>query len=382
MTPLAPSKLATEPRQLAQSPVVSFPRGNARTAITTKADAFDVAQLLLIDADFWDSYERELVETTRPLFEAIFFAGMKAAIRLPEIKPIVTGNLPEELTTKAVSEAVRTALANMIQTGRSVVENMMSTWASGIAQTTKDNILASLTRAREQSLGSPYVYDRIKADFDPARARRIAVTETTRFFGAGSVAVYRAAELPAWEWQTVEDGLVCPICSDLSGTQFRVASDFGPAHPSCRCFPKPVTDLSDREQAQEWEPTMSLEDAERWAADSVIKDTMYHVTSRDSAELIKANGFTPSVGSYGEGIYLTSDPTSAAIARTGNAVLRVKVRVLDPITNTGPEAVTEQIVSRIAQGKSAAFDSEILPQSDGSFWVKAQNKTQVVVIVD
>lgn len=208
-------------------------RGKVQQAFTSKADAFDVAQLLLIDADFWDSYERELVETTRPLFEAIFFAGMKAAIRLPEVKPIVAGNLPEELTTKAVSEAVRTALANMIQTGRSVVENMMSTWASGIAQTTKDNILASLTRAREQSLGSPYVYDRIKADFDPARARRIAVTETTRFFGAGSVAVYRAAELPAWEWQTVEDGLVCPICSDLSGTQFRVASDFGPAHPSC-----------------------------------------------------------------------------------------------------------------------------------------------------
>lgn len=378
-----PTKSAAEWHQRALYANVPEARGKALEVVTTKEDAFYVAQRLLIDSDFWDSYERQLVETVRPLFETIFFAGMRAAIKLPAVREIVAGNVPDELTTtKAVSEAVRTALANIVLTGRQVVESMMTQWASGIASTTKDNILSALTRAREQSLGSPYVYDRIKADFSPARARAIAVTETTRFFGAGSVAVYRAAELPAWEWQTVEDGLVCPICSDLSGTQFRVAADFGPAHPRCRCFPKPVTDLSDREQVQEWEPTMSLEDAERWAADSVIKDTMYHVTSRDAAELIKANGFIPSVGSYGEGIYVTSDPTSAAIARTGNAVLRVKVRVLDPITNTGPEAVTEQIVSRIAQGKSAAFDSEILPQSDGSFWVKVQNKTQIVVIGD
>lgn len=243
-----PTKAAATRHQRALYANVPEARGKVQEALTTKADAFYVAQRLLLDADFWDSYERELVEVTRPLFESIFFAGMRAAIRLPEVRPLVTGAVPDELTTKAVSEAVRNALANLVVTGRSVVESMMTTWASGIASTTKDNLLSALTRAREQSLGSPYVYDRIKADFDPARARRIAVTETTRFFGAGSVAVYRAAELPAWEWQTVEDGLVCPICSDLSGTQFRVASDFGPAHPSCRCFPKPVTELSDREQ--------------------------------------------------------------------------------------------------------------------------------------
>lgn len=218
----------------------------------TKADAIAAANRILTDTPFWDEYQSTLIRDASPLFIDVFRAGMKAALRFPEVQAVVQDAIPANLRTKsasekAVTEAVRNALGNLVSTGQAAVESMMQQWAAGIAQTTRNTLIDALARAREQSLGSPYVYGRIKDAFDPARAHRIAVTETTRFFGAGSVSVYRAAELPGWEWQTVEDALVCPICSDLSGTQFRVAADFGPAHPACRCFPKPVTELSDRE---------------------------------------------------------------------------------------------------------------------------------------
>lgn len=160
-----------------------------------------------------------------------------------EFDDVVTLSV-DAVSEKAVSEAVRNALQNLIHIGRAAVQAMMATWASGIAQTTKDNILDSLTVARRDSLGSEYVLDRIKADFSQARAQRIAVTEVTRFFGAGAQHVYKAAELPGWEWQTVEDKWVCPICTAKDNEQFDVDVEFEPGHPNCRCFPRPITEFS------------------------------------------------------------------------------------------------------------------------------------------
>lgn len=65
-----------------------------------------------------------------------------------------------------------------------------------------------------------------------------------------------------------------------------------------------------------YKPSMSEADAERWAADSKLKDPMFHVTDEDNVPSIKERGFTlgwkKSFGSvWGTGIYVTPDRKAA-----------------------------------------------------------------------
>lgn len=49
----------------------------------------------------------------------------------------------------------------------------------------------------------------MEPSFSSQRAEVIAITETTRFFGAGAMASYTALGLENWEWSTVRDPWVC-----------------------------------------------------------------------------------------------------------------------------------------------------------------------------
>lgn len=85
----------------------------------------------------------------------------------------------------------------------------------------------------------------LRAEFGPARAKRIIVTETTRAYAQGNYQAWRnhsGFAVGRWQWNTANDELVCPICGPRDGMDFSINADkeLPPAHPNCRCWATPI----------------------------------------------------------------------------------------------------------------------------------------------
>lgn len=65
-----------------------------------KQDAFAAAERMLIDTTFWDEYQATLIQDAQPMFEEIFFAGVKAALKLQTVKRAVGGAIEFDETQK------------------------------------------------------------------------------------------------------------------------------------------------------------------------------------------------------------------------------------------------------------------------------------------
>jgi hypothetical protein len=86
-------------------------------------------------------------------------------------------------------------------------------------------------------------------------------------------------------------------------------------------------------------PVLSRSDAEKWAKDSVYKDDVFHVTSKDAAASIKTNGFREASGqsfgaSWGNGTYLSLDSETNAYYRSmiiNPETLTLKVNIKNPV---------------------------------------------------
>lgn len=87
----------------------------------------------------------------------------------------------------------------------------------------------------------------LKAVWSEKRARTIAVTEVTRAFVHGSLAVYRGVPgIEQVSWRTAIND-VCPVCRPMHGTRGNMAGVFEgglsiPAHARCRCWVAPVVE--------------------------------------------------------------------------------------------------------------------------------------------
>ena len=72
--------------------------------------------------------------------------------------------------------------------------------------------------------------------FGEARARAIAVTETTRLYAKGANASYRALGVNAVVWETAMDRAVDAECADLEGQVWPIdEAPQPPLHINCRC---------------------------------------------------------------------------------------------------------------------------------------------------
>ena len=85
-----------------------------------------------------------------------------------------------------------------------------------------------------------------KGPFSPKRARRIAVTETTRSFAEGNqIAWKESGVVKKKRWNTSNDELTCPLCSPLHNEvveldkKFSDGTDSPPRHVNCRCWLTP-----------------------------------------------------------------------------------------------------------------------------------------------
>lgn len=115
-------------------------------------------------------------------------------------------------------------------------------WWAQLENTTREGLRTAIAAAAQDGTGTPGVIEAIEPLFGERRARLIGVTETTRLYGRGAQATFRASGLRSWMWQTDEDDRVCEECDALDGEEFSMDEEFDPAHPDCRCFPLPLVE--------------------------------------------------------------------------------------------------------------------------------------------
>jgi SPP1 gp7 family putative phage head morphogenesis protein len=123
--------------------------------------------------------------------------------------------------------------------------------------------------------------------FDKTRARRIAMTESTRIYAENNLAVWRQSEIVNKKrWYTAVDEKVCPICGVLDGKEVGLDEEFAPgilappAHVNCRCIIRPVIS----ETLQQLQEEVKLDHWEQLLADNPYLNRKYWDEDKIRAE--------------------------------------------------------------------------------------------------
>jgi len=173
---------------------------------------------LLTDRAFWDEMAGELAVGLGPVCRRIITGGAQAA---------------ESLGAIVDFDAIHREALIMTRGTESIYWRMMT-------QTTRDSLREALVMWQEAGLGKrglPDLIDAIQPLFSSDRARRIAVTETTRLFAEGNkLAAQMDDAVGGLQWQTAGDERVCAICGPLNNQIFpKDGVPECPAHVMCRC---------------------------------------------------------------------------------------------------------------------------------------------------
>lgn len=180
---------------------------------------------VLYDETFWADARSEVMKVALPVFREVFMEG--AAVGA-DVRPV-----KQKAALPFDPDAANTAADD-------VLAKFTNDWWAQLDRTQRDGLRKAIALSRQEGTGVEGVIEGIQGLFSERRIMGIAVTETTRLFGLGALATYRAAGMDGWEWRTVADSRVDPICIGLAGEQYPIAYEFEPAHVSCRCFPVPV----------------------------------------------------------------------------------------------------------------------------------------------
>lgn len=187
---------------------------------------------ILDDREFWDRQKRRMLAAVEPQMRSVFEEGVAMA---------KTFDVPGYVARKDFLDPISSEVDDF---AGHVFRHYVDDWWLQLEYTTREQLRAAITRSAAEGTGVDGVIREIEPLFGEVRARRIGVTETTRLFGRGAQATYMATGMEGWEWQTVSDGRVCPICEGRAGNQYPIELPFDPAHISCRCFPLPVLRLA------------------------------------------------------------------------------------------------------------------------------------------
>lgn len=123
----------------------------------------------------------------------------------------------------------------------------------GITNTTRDRLQREIASFVQNGETLGQLRERLADVFGAARAKVIAITETTRAFGKGNREAWReSGVVNGRRWNTNKDELVCPICLALDGQIVGLDEPFQhptlgpidgvPGHPGCRCWETPEVD--------------------------------------------------------------------------------------------------------------------------------------------
>lgn len=190
-------------------------------------------EAILSDHEFWADQKAKVLRAIEPEMQKIFREGMDFAKTI-EVHPSIASRIVGARDFLDPDEGALDDAAGQI------FRTYTDDWWSQLSHTLQNALRSAITDASQDGSGTPGVIKRITPLFGPTRAKRIGVTETTRLFGRGAQATYQASGVEKWEWHTVNDSRVCPICDALDGKTFPISHPFNPAHVLCRCFPSPA----------------------------------------------------------------------------------------------------------------------------------------------
>lgn len=213
-------------RAVAQAIAIEGPEGFAR--IDRGGKAIDD---ILTDEAFWEEQRAKITRVVMPVFREAFMVGatLGAEQRPAPSKKAVGLRQQLPFDFEAVAAASDEALATFTDN-----------WWQQFSRSTQNALRASIVRAQENGLGVAAVVKDIEPLFGAQRAQVIAVSETTTLMGQGAQATYQRAGFTQWEWRTVRDARVDPICQALDKQTFPMSRQFERAHPNCRCWPVPA----------------------------------------------------------------------------------------------------------------------------------------------
>lgn len=180
----------------------------------------------LLDPEWWEREIRPLImRRVLPRLREAFMVGAELGSMQRPARAKAIG-LRQEAVLPFDFEAISTAADEAIAT-------YSDTWWRQFSASTQRGLRRAVQRSREQGLGPDAVAREIAPLFGEQRARLIAVSEMTTVLGQGAQATYRRAGFPEWEWRTVRDASVDPICRDLDRERFPADVTFERAHPGC-----------------------------------------------------------------------------------------------------------------------------------------------------
>lgn len=191
--------------------------------------------------------------------------SIKMDIAIPNL------DFDEEDYSELIAELLRMVKKGiqLFGTGKPVIDYTFANaeavkWASkyayelvkGINDTTRDT-LRTVVRSFVDTPGFTLGDIMRELPFDPVRAQRIAITETTRAFAEGEMMAGRELQKQFPDvriikiWFTNNDDIVCDICAPLDGKEVAIDDmfegdiNYPPAHVNCRCWIETTTAMAE-----------------------------------------------------------------------------------------------------------------------------------------
>lgn len=166
-----------------------------------------------------------------------------------ELAKLLDDALRPHLQTQAIDSAVANMTAAATYADIEAIADLASRWAMQytydlvrkITETTRQALQRVIPRATAEGWTNAQIAEALAPYFSEARARMIAVTETTRAYSAGVEIAQRVLADDGVKtrlvWRTARDERVCPICGPRDGKpRGKGWDDLPPAHPNCRCW--------------------------------------------------------------------------------------------------------------------------------------------------
>ena len=188
---------------------------------------------------FWEEEERLLWEYLSQEFVGIIIHGTQGGLSLLGANASLVN---QQMINSALIEYARLYRNEWLhlinETTRKTVGDIITNWLQ-----TGDPLKELVKMLSNPELGL----------FSKARAKRIAVTETTRLHAMGNEMVWKeSGTVDQFNWMTAEDELVCTaFCvpgSKGSPYPLNRLHELIPAHVNCRCWGQPIVNLDKVEE--------------------------------------------------------------------------------------------------------------------------------------